>query len=80
VGVRQLLGTVGMDCITSFATPLGGSFDLPHAENTHRHFFRTRLVNQSAGTDALRRRPGARRGLAGAGFFDLAESLGAPTS
>jgi alcohol dehydrogenase class IV len=75
------LGTVGMALHHKLCHTLGGSFDLPHAETHTVILPHAAAFNQSAAPDALAR---AARALdvdwAGAGFFDLAESLGAPTS
>ncbi len=60
---------------------LGGSFDLPHAETHTVILPHAAAFNQSAAPKALER---VARALdvdsAGAGLFDLAQSLGAPTS
>jgi len=60
---------------------LGGSFDLPHAETHAVVLPHVAAFNQSAAPRALKR---VARALdaeaAGSGLFDLAESLGAPTS
>src|SRR5882672_2044694 len=75
------LGTVGMSLHHKLCHTLGGSFDLPHAETHAVILPHAAAFNQSAAPKALAR---AARALgadkAGTGLFDLAESLGAPTS
>jgi len=75
------LGTVGMALHHKLCHTLGGSFDLPHAETHTVILPHAAAFNQSAAPEALER---VARALdadsAGAGFFDLAQSLGAPTS
>jgi alcohol dehydrogenase class IV len=75
------LGTVGMSLHHKLCHTLGGSFDLPHAETHAVILPHAAAFNQSAAPKALER---AARALgadkAGAGLFDLATSLGAPTS
>src|SRR6202008_369912 len=77
----SVLGTVGMSLHHKLCHTLGGSFDLPHAE-TH-----TVILPHAAGFNK-EAAPAAFEGVAralgvgdaGAGLFDLAQSLGAPTS
>jgi len=75
------LGTVGMALHHKLCHALGGSFDLPHAETHTVILPHAAAFNQSAAPKALER---VARALdvdsAGAGLFDLAQSLGAPTS
>ena len=75
------LGTVGMALHHKLCHALGGSFDLPHAETHTVILPHVAAFNQSAAPKALER---VARALevdsAGAGLFDLAQSLGAPTS
>ena len=75
------LGTVGMALHHKLCHTLGGSFDLPHAETHTVILPHAAAFNQRAAPQALGR---AARALgvdkAGSGLFDLAESLGAPTS
>jgi maleylacetate reductase len=75
------LATVGMALHHKLCHTLGGSFDLPHAETHTVILPHAAAFNQSAAPEALER---VARALnvesAGAGFFDLAKSLGAPTS
>jgi alcohol dehydrogenase class IV len=75
------LGTVGMSLHHKLCHTLGGSFDLPHAETHTVVLPHAAAFNESAAPAALQR---AARALgvdkAGAGLFDLARSLGAPTS
>ena len=75
------LGTVGMALHHKLCHTLGGSFDLPHAETHTVILPHAAAFNESAAPEALQR---AARALgvdaAAAGLFDLAKSLGAPTS
>src|SRR5450631_2179344 len=75
------LGTVGMALHHKLCHTLGGSFDLPHAETHTVILPHAAAFNRSAAPQALER---VARALgvdkAGAGLFDLAASLGAPTS
>jgi len=75
------LGTVGMALHHKLCHTLGGSFDLPHAETHTVILPHAAAFNESAALKAMGR---AARALgadkAGAGLFDLAASLGAPTS
>jgi len=75
------LGTVGMALHHKLCHTLGGSFDLPHAETHTVILPHAAAFNQEAAPAALAR---VARALgvadAGAGLFDLAQSLGAPTS
>ena len=75
------LGTVGMALHHKLCHTLGGSFDLPHAETHTVILPHVAAFNAAAAPQALQR---VARALgvdkAGAGLFDLAESLGAPTS
>lgn len=75
------LATVGMALHHKLCHTLGGSFDLPHAETHTVILPHAAAFNQSAAPEALGR---VARALnvdsAGPGFFDLAKSLGAPTS
>jgi len=75
------LGTVGMSLHHKLCHTLGGSFDLPHAETHTVVLPHAASFNQSSAPQALQR---VARALgvdrAGPGLFDLAESLGAPTS
>ena len=75
------LGTVGMALHHKLCHTLGGSFDLPHAETHTVILPHAAAFNQSAAPVALQRAARALKAdSAGAGFFDLAKSLGAPTS
>ena len=75
------LGTVGMALHHKLCHTLGGSFDLPHAETHTVILPHVAAFNAMSAPQALQR---VARALgvdnAGAGLFDLAESLGAPTS
>lgn len=75
------LGTVGMALHHKLCHALGGSFDLPHAETHTVILPHAAAFNESAAPKAMAR---VARALgadaAGAGLFDLAASLGAPTS
>ena len=75
------LGTVGMSLHHKLCHALGGTFDLPHAETHAVILPHAAAFNQSAAPKALGR---AARALgadkAGAGLFDMATALGAPTS
>ena len=75
------LGTVGMALHHKLCHTLGGSFDLPHAETHTVILPHVAAFNALSAPQALRR---VARALgvdkAGAGLFDLAQSLGAPTS
>jgi maleylacetate reductase len=75
------LGTVGMALHHKLCHTLGGSFDLPHAETHTVILPHAAAFNESSAPQALQR---VARALgvdnAAAGLFDLAESLGAPTS
>lgn len=75
------LGTVGMGLHHKLCHTLGGSFDLPHAETHTVILPHVAAFNQGAAPSAMERVAGALGvDAAGAGLFDLAESLGAPTS
>jgi hypothetical protein len=75
------LGTVGMSLHHKLCHTLGGSFDLPHAETHTVILPHAAAFNESAAPLALQRVARALgTGQAGAGLFDLASSLGAPTS
>jgi len=75
------LGTVGMSLHHKLCHTLGGSFDLPHAETHAVILPHAAAFNQSAAPKALERTARALgTDSAGAGLFDLAHSLGAPTS
>ena len=75
------LGTVGMALHHKLCHTLGGSFDLPHAE-THTvilpHAAAFNAVAAPGALERVARAIGA--ATAGAGLFDMIESLGAPTS
>jgi maleylacetate reductase len=75
------LGTVGMSLHHKLCHTLGGSFDLPHAETHTVILPHAAAFNESSAPQALKR---VARALgadkAGTGLFDLAASLGAPTS
>ncbi len=75
------LGTVGMALHHKLCHTLGGSFDLPHAETHTVILPQVAAFNAVSAPQALQR---VARALgvdkAGAGLFDLAESLGAPTT
>ena len=75
------LGTVGMALHHKLCHTLGGSFDLPHAE-THTvilpHAAAFNAVAAPRALERVARAIGAP--TAGAGLFDMIESLGAPTS
>ena len=75
------LGTVGMALHHKLCHTLGGSFDLPHAE-THTvilpHAAAFNAVAAPEALDRVARAIGAE--TAGAGLFDMIESLGAPRS
>ena len=76
-----IAGTVGMALHHKLCHTLGGSFDLPHAE-THTvilpHVAAFNAVSAPLALQRVARSLGVDK--AGAGLFDLAESLGAPTS
>jgi alcohol dehydrogenase class IV len=75
------LGTVGMSLHHKLCHTLGGSFDLPHAETHTVVLPHAAAFNQDAAPQALKRVAQALgANAAGPGLFDLAESLGAPTS
>jgi maleylacetate reductase len=75
------LGTVGMSLHHKLCHALGGSFDLPHAETHTVILPHVAAFNQGAAPKALERAARALGAdMAGAGLFDLATSLGAPTS
>lgn len=75
------LGTVSMGLHHKLCHVLGGSFDLPHAETHTVILPHVAAFNRSAAPEAMER---VARALgaedAGGGLFDLAESLGVPTS
>ncbi len=75
------LGTVGMALHHKLCHTLGGSLALPHAETHTVILPHVAAFNAQAAPQAMRR---VARALgtsnAGAGLFDLARSLGAPTS
>jgi alcohol dehydrogenase class IV len=75
------LGTVGMALHHKLCHALGGSFDLPHAQTHTVILPHAAAFNQGAAPKAMER---VARALgadkAAAGLFDLAASLGAPTS
>ena len=75
------LGTVGMALHHKLCHTLGGTFNLPHAETHTVILPHAAAFNQRGAPKALNR---VARALdvdsAGAGLFDLAESLSAPTS
>jgi alcohol dehydrogenase class IV len=75
------LGTVSMALHHKLCHTLGGTFDLPHAETHTVILPHAAAFNQGSAPKALKR---AARALdvdsAGAGLFDLIESLGGPTS
>jgi alcohol dehydrogenase class IV len=75
------LGTVGMALHHKLCHALGGSFDLSHAETHTVILPHAAAFNQGAAPKAMER---VARALgadkAAAGLFDLAASLGAPTS
>jgi maleylacetate reductase len=75
------LGTVGMALHHKLCHTLGGSFELPHAETHTVILPHAAAFNQIAAPKALER---VARALgvdrAGVGLFDLAASLGVPTS
>lgn len=75
------LGTVGMGLHHKLCHTLGGSFDLPHAQTHTVILPHVAAFNQAAVPEAMAR-VAAALGVeaASAGLFDLAESLGAPTS
>ena len=75
------LGTVGMALHHKLCHTLGGSFDLPHAETHTVILPHAAAFNADAAPRALARVAHA-LGVdqAGAGLFDLAQKLGAPTS
>lgn len=75
------LGTVGMALHHKLCHTLGGSFDLPHAETHTVILPYATAFNESAAPDAMAivaRALGASN--AATGLFDLAATLGAPTS
>jgi alcohol dehydrogenase class IV len=75
------LGSVGMGLHHKLCHTLGGSFDLPHAETHAVILPHVAAFNQSAAPQALARVARALGvDMAAAGLFDLARSLGAPTS
>ena len=75
------LGTVGMALHHKLCHALGGSFDLPHAETHTVILPHVAAFNEGAAPKAMQRVARALRAdQAGAGLFELAESLGAPTS
>lgn len=75
------LGTVGMAMHHKLCHTLGGSFDLPHAETHTVVLPHAVAYNQLAAPEAMKRIALA-LGVENAaeGLFDLAQSLGAPTS
>jgi maleylacetate reductase len=75
------LGTVGMGLHHKLCHTLGGSFDLPHAQTHAVILPHVAAFNQAAAPRALERVAAALGvAAAGAGLFDLAQTMGAPTS
>lgn len=75
------LGAVGMSLHHKLCHALGGAFNLPHAETHTVVLPHAMAYNASAAPDAMRRLARA-LGVSDAplGLFELAKSLGAPTS
>lgn len=75
------LGAVGMSLHHKLCHTLGGSFDLPHAETHTVVLPHAVAYNAPAAPDAMARITAALDAEdAAKGLFDLAQSLGAPTS